>query len=196
MTIVEGDAYFKALSEAITVEDPTADIQKVLSSIVENVAKAVAVEACSLALITPDKRFLRHVASFGLSEEYVKKGRVIADQSISATLQGKPVAVLDAANDKSVQYPEEAQKEGIVSILSVPIILNDDVIGVLRVYSDQQRNFTDGDIQFVQTAASMGAVALKNAVFGDADESSKMDYDAFRQQLVELQWGRWPGQSS
>ncbi len=196
MTTTENDAYLQALSEATMTGDSTTDIQRVLDSIVENVGKAVVAKACSLALLTPDKKFLRHMAAFGLSEEYVRKGRVSADRSISDALQGNAVAILDTANDSRVQYPEEANKEGIVSILSVPIMLKDDPIGVLRVYTNQQRNFTDGDIQFVKTAANMGAVALKNAVSGSDDESSKSGHDTFQQQLVELQWGRWPGQSS
>lgn len=194
MSASSDNAYYQALAEAISVDDPASDIQAVFNSIVENVAKTVRAKACSLALLTPDKKFLRHMASHGLSEGYLKKGRVAADRSISDALKGKPVAILDATADPRVQYPQEAKKEGVVSILSVPIILEGECLGVLRVYTDQPRRFTDSDIEFVGTAASMGAVALEKAVFG-GEETSEPDYDTFRQQLKELEWARWPGQS-
>lgn len=91
-----------------------------------------------------------------------------------------------------VQYPAEAEKEGIASILAVPIYIEEEYMGVLRIYIANRRRFTVDDIYFVCTAANMGATTIENAVL-DSDDPSVADYDIFRQQLVELQWARWPG---
>ena len=91
-----------------------------------------------------------------------------------------------------VQYPAEAEKEGIASILAVPIYIEEEYMGVLRIYIANRRRFTVDDIYFVCTAANMGATTIENAVL-DSDDPSVADHDIFRQQLVELQWARWPG---
>ncbi len=61
-----------------------------------------------------------------------------ADKSIAETLDGQTVLILDTSNDSRVQYPEEAKKEGIASVLSVPITVKGQIIGVLRIYTSEK----------------------------------------------------------
>ena len=47
-------------------------------------------------------------------------------RSIAAALQdGQPVAIFDVSDDPRIQYTEAALKEGVASILSVPIIIGE-----------------------------------------------------------------------
>jgi GAF domain-containing protein len=154
----------------------------VLQSIAENVARALSAKGCSLMLLTPDRKQLLHTASYGLSDWYVRKGPVSADRSISEALEGKPVAVLEAAKDQRIQYREQAKKEGIASILSVPMMLREAVVGVVRVYTAEPRQFTMDDMRFVGAAANLGAIALENARLYD---SVQKDYEALRQDTLE-----------
>jgi len=89
-------------------------------------------------------------------------GAVSADKSISEALEGKSVAVLDATEDERIQYREEVKREGIASILSVPIMLRGQIIGVIRVCTGEPRQFTENDIYFVSAVANLGAIALEN----------------------------------
>jgi signal transduction histidine kinase len=73
------------------------------------------------------------------------------------------VALLDATVDPRFQYPEEARKEGIRSVLSVPMMLLDQAIGVLRVYTAEVRHFTAEETEFLMALASQGAAAIQNA---------------------------------
>ena len=113
-------------------------------------------------LFTPNKRLLLHSAACGLSEQYIIKGPVSVDKSISETLEGKPVVVFDAANDERIQYPDHAKKEGIASILSVPIIHDGNVLGIMRVYTNEPCHFTSDDIDFVTSIANLGSIVLEN----------------------------------
>lgn len=184
--------YYQILSDVVIDEVSSANIHSLLNSIVETVATETRARGCSLLLLTPDGGFLRHMASYGLTEDYIKKGRLSADKSMSGALAGKPIAILDASEDERVQYRDEAMREGIASILCVPMILEGKCLGVLRLYTAEKRHFSNEDIRFVRTAADMGAVALEKAVFTISD-SPIPDFDTFRQQMVELEWGRWPG---
>jgi GAF domain-containing protein len=112
---------------------------------------------------------------------YIRKGPVSADKSLSKALEGKPVAVLEATKDERIQYREQAKKEGIVSILSVPMMLREDTIGVIRVYTSEPYHFTMDDMFFVGAVANLGAIALENARLYEA---SQKDYETFRRDML------------
>ena len=155
----------------------------VIHSIVKSVTTAMSVKGCALMLLTPDKKILLHTAAYGLSDWIVRKGPVIVDQSMTYTLEGNPLVVLDATSDERVQYHKQIKEEGSASVLSVPVKLREDVIGVMRVYTSQRYQFTEDDIAFASMAANFGAMALESARFYD---TLQKDYDTFRQEM--LQW--------
>jgi GAF domain-containing protein len=179
-----GKNYYRSLYEAAGILNSAHASQEVLRSLVGSVATALEAKGCSLMLLTPDRKLLLHTVAWGLSDWYVRKGPVAADKSISEALEGKPVAVLDATKDERIQYQEQARKEGIASILSVPMTLREEIIGVVRVYTAEPRYFTTDDIYFVGAIANLGAIALENARLY---ESLKKDYDTFRLEMLE--WG-------
>jgi GAF domain-containing protein len=139
------------------------DLKTILQTLTKAVAKSLDVKAASVRLLDSDKQTLKLVASFGLSEKYLNKGPISAEKSISEALKGKPVVINNASTDNGVQYKKEKKDEGIVSILCVPIKSQNDVIGVLRLYSDRQREFTEDDIILVTAMASQGGLAIQNA---------------------------------
>ena len=71
--------------------------------------------------------------------------------------------MLDATEDDRIQYRPQAKEEGIASILSAPVMLAGDVVGVIRVYTGEPYHFTEADMYFVTAVANLGAVALENA---------------------------------
>jgi transcriptional regulator with GAF, ATPase, and Fis domain len=147
--------YYQSVYQITSTLNSTRDARTLLHSIVESVAKAMEAKACSLMLLTAEKDVLK----------------------------GKPVAVLDATTDERVVYREQAKKEGIASMLSVPMKLRGEVIGVLRVYTAKPYRFTRDDTHFVDTIANLGAVALENL---RAYDMLQKDYETFRRDL--LQW--------
>jgi GAF domain-containing protein len=139
------------------------DVKKIFQTLTEDIAKNFDVKAASVRLLDDNKRMLKLVASFGLSDKYLNKGEISAEKSISMAMKGKPVVVKNASTDSGVQYKKEKQEEGIVSILSVPIKSKDNVIGVLRLYSDRKRDFTEDEITLVTALAYQGGLAIQNA---------------------------------
>jgi len=180
--------YCRTLREVAIAINSSLNPDVVPHSIVESVAKALGVKGCSLMTLTPDKNALVHSATYGLSESYLKKGPLSADKSMAEALQGKSVAIYDAATDERIQFRDEAKNEGIASILCSPMILREEVIGVIRVYTSDPRRFNLDDIYFVETVANLGAIALENAHMYD---SIKKDRDAFCQDMLEWRAARW-----
>jgi signal transduction protein with GAF and PtsI domain len=155
--------YFRLFRDVSKAVNSSLNITEVLKLITENTVAALNVKACRIFLWDKDRQILETRASHGLSESYLKKGPVAAGKSMSGSLQGKSVHIYDVSNDPEIQYPEEAQKEGIASILSVPVSVKEQIIGVLRIYTSEPRQFSDYEMEFIYGLADMGGIAIDNA---------------------------------
>jgi signal transduction protein with GAF and PtsI domain len=145
----------KAISK---IRDP----EEITLITVEGVTHALNVKGCTLFLFSPKSKELKLAGSYGLSNHYLNKGPISALQSIASSLQdAQPVAIYDVADDPRLQYPKEAQKEGIASILAVPIIIGDRLIGSMRVYTAVPWEFTLNDVNFVQAVAQVVGMAME-----------------------------------
>jgi len=136
------------------------DPEEIILLTVKTIKKTLNIKGCALFLINPDNNELELVASQGLSKGYLNKGPVGSLQSIAESLQDGPVAIYDVTDDPRIQYPEAAKKEGIASILSVPIFVRGEVIGAMRVYTSQQWEFTLEDVNFVQALAQITGILI------------------------------------
>jgi GAF domain-containing protein len=136
------------------------DPEEVVLMTVESIKTALEAKGCTVFLINRKTNELEVAASYGLSDKYINKGPLSALSSIAQSLEDGPVAIYDVSDDPRIQYPEEAKKEGITSILSVPIVSGGNVIGALRVYTSDPWEFTLEDVNFVQAMAYMAGMAI------------------------------------
>ena len=127
---------------------------------VESIKQAMQVKGCTLFLYNRKTKELQVAASTGLSQEYLDKGPVSALKSIAASLEEGSVAISDVMDDPRLQYPEAAKKEGIASILSVPIVIHSKIMGALRVYTAEKTEFTLEQVNFIQAIAQITGLAV------------------------------------
>ena len=145
----------KAIS---TIRDP----EEIVLITVEGVTHALNVKGCTLFLFNARIDELRLAGSYGLSDEYLNKGPISALQSIASSLKdGQPVGIFDVSDDPRIQYADAATKEGISSILSVPIIIGETLIGCMRVYTADPWEFKLNDVSFIQAVAQMVGMAIE-----------------------------------
>jgi GAF domain-containing protein len=167
--------YLRAVTEVAKAVGSTLEVPQILDLIVNKATEILGLKACSLRLLNTKTKHLELASTCGLSPEYLKKGPVDMDRSIARTMTGEVVWIEDAAADSRLQYPDQARQEGIASMLSVPMVLKGKAIGVLRLYSSRRRKFMDSQIDFAQSLAEFGALALHNARL---HEAVKADYQA------------------
>ena len=103
---------------------------------------------------------LEPVATFGLSLQYVNKGPVLSEKSISRTIKGEPIVISDASVSDLLQYPKEAKTEGIRAIVSLPIQLYGRVIGALRLYHRDVLEMSRPDIDSLMLLAEIVGLAM------------------------------------
>lgn len=141
------------------------NLQQVLDAAAKSAAQALRVKAASIRLLDETSRELVPRAVYNLSPAYLNKGPINADKSelYRRTLQGEVMYVEDMATDPRVLYPEDAQREGVVSILSAPMIYQGKAIGIVRLYTAERKRFNDFDISLVRAVGQMCATAIENA---------------------------------
>lgn len=139
-------------------------LEEILQLIVTMTAEAMKSKICSLMLLDAEKNELKIAATQALSSEYVNKPNIKVGESISgrAVLERRPIIIKDVTKDKSYQFPEIAKQEGIVSMISVPMLLGDRTIGVINSYTTNEHNFTDLEVKVIQAVANQAAVAIEN----------------------------------
>jgi signal transduction protein with GAF and PtsI domain len=150
---------FKAISHAIaTYEDPTT----LMRHLVEGTTRTFDAKGCSIMLLEENTNQLVHVASYGISEGYIHKGPVFFDMENCAISKGEPVFVEEMQHDPRVQYPEAAAKQGITSMLSIPIRCRQAIIGILRIYRSEPSLFNEEDVDSLGVLTSLLGVVIEN----------------------------------
>ncbi len=139
------------------------DLNHTLSVMAKRAVESLDAKGCTLRLVDPASKRLYLAASHGLSEAYLHRGQVESERGIQLVLAGEPVAIYDACADRRVDYAEQMRAEGIVSLLAVPLQVQGEIIGVMRVLTSTPRVFTDAEIRFASTLAEVGGTAIHNA---------------------------------
>lgn len=139
-------------------------LDDILSQIVKITADMFNSKICSIMLLDEKKDELVIKATQSLSEIYKNKPPVKVGSSISglAVKEKKPIYVLDVKTDPRYMYPEIAKKEGLCSMLAVPMIVKDKVIGVVNIYTAEPYEFKEEEIKIIQTIAGQAALAIEN----------------------------------
>jgi GAF domain-containing protein len=109
------------------------------------------------------------------SDEYWHRPNLkIGKSLVSRVVKEKaPLIVRDVTEEKEYVYPELAKKEGVRSLVSVPMILKDHVIGVINVYSAEERTFSNEDLRVLSMVADQAAVAFENTKLSVAVQESQ-----------------------
>jgi signal transduction protein with GAF and PtsI domain len=152
--------YYDTIIRLTSAISQCRDPEEVALVTAESVKTAFNAKGCSIFLVNRETRELGLVASFGLSDEYLTKGPIHFMQTIREAKDAVPVAIYDVTDDPRIEYPGEASKEGIASLLGVPIISHDKIIGALRVYTGSPWEFSFNDITLAQAVALICGMAM------------------------------------
>jgi len=180
---------FAVMGDALNSQVATVEL-------LERTAKALVdqfdLKACHFRLLSRDQKILEHVAAYGLSEQFLAKGPVDAERSVTKALEGEMVVVKDCSADERIQYPEESAKEGIVSMVTIPLMTRGQVIGVMRLTTAKPRDFNHDELDFFKVAALFCTSAIIHSLFHEILEdvndaiSGSLDLDSVLEAIVEV----------
>ncbi len=140
------------------------DLKEILGLICSSVVRLFSAKG-SAVILQGKNQILEIAASCGLSETYLTKGILDSSQSMSEVLKsGKSVFVDESGFNTDLCYPDEARKEGIASITSVPLKIDGAVLGFLRIYQAETRKLENEEMDLLTKFAEQAARALENAM--------------------------------
>lgn len=189
MQCIQCRGVFQAIGDAFNA---SLGVEETLRRAASAMVEKFELKGCQFRLVSRDQRVLEHVVSHGLSQAFLDKGPVETERSVTEALEGHVVMVPDCSSDPRIQYPEAHAREGIASLLTVPLTARGGVIGVMRLLSGKPRTFTDDEIEFFQVAALFCSSAITRAMFQSILEHvtqairSSLDLDRVLEAIVRV----------
>ena len=156
---------FESLASVSRTINSTLNLDEALSAVTREACVLMQAKMCSLMMLDETRAWLDLRASFGAGKNYVQKPRLSVGESLLGTVvrRKKPVHVEDLQTSGRYQHVEVARREGLVSLLSVPLIFAGEAIGALSVYTARPYVYSNGEIRILSALAELSAIAIERA---------------------------------
>lgn len=178
-----GKDLFAVISKVGVALLSQSSLDEVLNQIVDLVFEAVPADRAFLLMRGTNQGELAcKVASYRGRQPSDSERQVKISRSITEEVVGKGASVLtsDAMHDERFKQHESIVLSGVRSVMSVPLSVNRQVIGMIYVDSPMSLNcFTDDDLRLLTTIASVAAIKVENALLLE----QRIENERIKQQL-------------
>ncbi|MBI2303298.1 MAG: hypoxanthine phosphoribosyltransferase [Chloroflexi bacterium] len=156
--------YQKALYEILNGLGATSGTREGLELILKSAVRTLSASAGSILFLDSTGKKLVHSVTYGLSDAYIKQGFLDMDKN-SVMEEGVVVTVGDGASDPQLQPSQRAPQAGLSSlytgIVSLPLTFRGEVVGTMRVYSRQRREFSPWEVDFLSGLTRLAAMVME-----------------------------------
>ncbi len=151
-----------AVSRAI---NSTLNLDEALRAITREASELMRARMCSLMMLDDSREWLDLRASHGAGAAYLKKPRLSVGDSFLGVVvrRKKPMQLENVQTSTRYQNVEMARREGLISLLSVPLLFANEAIGTLNVYSGEPYHFSNEEIRILSALAELSAIAIEKA---------------------------------
>lgn len=156
--------HIKALSKISKAIASEQYLEDILRLVVAVTAQVMGSNICSLMLLDEKKKELVIRATQSVSESYNKKQPLKLGEGIAGKVakEDRPMVVKDITKEKEYKYQDIAKKEGLKSLLCIPLSVKGKVIGVINCYTAKAHDFSETEIDTLTSIANQAAVAIEN----------------------------------
>ncbi len=140
-------------------------LEELLHLFVTLTARTMGYKICTVMLVDQEKQELVILATQAVNKEYKRKPNLKVGESVSgrAVAEGKAISIDDLLQAPEYFFPDIAQKAGVRSIASVPLMINGKAIGVLNCYTEKVHHFNNEEMVVLQALATQAALAIEHA---------------------------------
>jgi signal transduction histidine kinase len=156
---------FESLASVSRTINSTLNLEEALRAITREACVLMRARMCSLMMLDESREWLDLRASHGAGEAYLKKPRLSVEESFLGVVarRKKPMQLENVRTSSHYQNVELARREGLISLLSVPLLFSGQVIGTLNVYTGKPYNFSNEEIRILGALAELSAIAIEKA---------------------------------
>ncbi|TME31728.1 MAG: GAF domain-containing protein [Chloroflexi bacterium] len=162
MTASDAERKLRELSflhEVAQLASSARDWDEMLRVVIGRTTDAMGAEVSSLYLLERSDGLLRLVATNGLNRGGIGRATLRVGEGIVGWVANArvPLATRDVRSEPRWKWVPEVDEKRFTSMLSVPVVARDEVIGVMNVQTVQPREFGREEIDFLQTIANQVA---------------------------------------
>lgn len=156
---------FESLVSVSQTINSTLNLDDALRVITREACVLMGAKMCSLMLQDETGNWLDLRASYGAHEAYLNKPRLSAEESLLGIVvrRKKPLQVSNVQVSTRYQNQDVARIEGLVALLSVPLLYGGQAIGTLSVYTGQPYSFSNEEVRILSALAELSAIAIEKA---------------------------------
>ena len=168
----------KAISSDLYLED-------LLRLIVVVTAEVMKSKVCSLWLLDEHDKTLKIRMTQAMSEEYLKERVLKLGEGVVGYVaeENRPMMIYNVLKEDRFKERDLAQKESLVSMLSVPMCVKEKVIGVINCYTSFLHKFTKSELEVFTTVANQAAIAIEHA--GLIRKAKEIEDELLSRKLIE-----------
>ena len=156
---------FESLASVSRTINSTLNLDEALRVITCEAQVLMRARMCALMMLDESHEWLDLRANYGAGEAYLKKPRLGVEESALGIVvrRKKPLQIPNVQLDARYQNVDVARREGLVSLLSVPLLFVGQAIGTLSVYTARPYNFSNEEIRILSALAELSAIAIEKA---------------------------------
>lgn len=156
---------FESLASVSRTVNSPLNLDEALRVITREACDLMHVRMCSLMLLDETREWLELRASAGAGESYINKPRLSVEESFLGAVvrRKKPMQLENVQTSSRYQNLEVARREGLISLLSVPLLFAGQTIGTLSVYTAHTYQFSNEEIRILSALAELSAIAIEKA---------------------------------
>ncbi len=155
--------YLKVFQEVTRFIGTVHDPQQVMDLVVRRLPELLEVDAATIRLFDHATDTLVLEAAWGVSDEYLSRPIIDTREVMARVLQGRPAARTGIERLEDYDSCAHVLLEGVQSAMSLPIVFQGQVIGLLRLLTKDARHFTDDEIDFAMSLAEHVGSAIEKA---------------------------------
>ena len=156
---------FESLASVSRTINSTLNLDEALRAVTREACLLMRARMCSLMMLDETRAWLDLRASYGAGEIYLNKPRLSVEESLLGVVvrRRKPLQVENVQTSNRYQNVEIARHEGLVSLLSVPLLFAGQVTGALNVYTGRAYNFSNEEVRILSALAELSGIAIEKA---------------------------------
>ena len=156
---------FESLASVSRTINSTWNMDEALRAITREACVLMRARMCSLMMLDESREWLDLRASHGAGKAYLEKPRLSIGDSVLGVVvrRKKPLQVENVQTSGRYQNAEVARREGLISLLSVPLLFAGRATGTLNVYTGRSYNFSNEEIRILSALAELSAIAIEKA---------------------------------
>src|SRR5205823_6064361 len=160
-------------------------LNKLLHEMLVRVREVIDVDNSAILLVTEDGQYLTVYSAIGPEEEVAPQVRVPVGKGFAGKIAAhrEPLIVTDPSKAEIIT---PLLREKLRSLLGVPLLVEDRVLGVIHVGTLNPRQFTEEDVRLLQRAADRIALAVDHAHLYESEQHSRIDAIARAKQLEAI----------